>query len=538
MRDRLLTRLFLQRFVDNDLISPDADRHQTLAVVCSALVTSGLFVTVFLSLKFLFQPFESPGHTAIVALEDRVFYVAYSMILMALLAVATWDALALDWRDAAILGPLPVARTTVVKAKVVAVALFAGGCDVVLNMVSSILQPLPMASKLSLGVLEIAFLIVVYALVTTAAGAFGFLAVVALREGLTAVLGQARFNRFSAIAQGSLVVVLSAPFLLLPTQPSAVKRLWAEPGVLTPYVVPPLWFLGMQETLAGGVVDRLPRRQLPAGMLELEIQSTAMYRSRQPRFRNLAGVAVVGLGIAMVVALGGYVSNSRHLAAPNDGSRAKANGPLSMLARIVRSTLARRPIVQAGYFFALQSVSRSRPHRMAIATSFGVGLAVAIVSLRGLDMRHSADISSLPLAWLALQTSLVIALLVGFRYTVRLPADVRANWTFRLTWPGHESAYLIGVKRAASLGMVVPTLLALAPLHVRVLGSRLAVAHFAIGLLVGLLCQELLFMGFRQVPFASSYVPTGNLSFRGPLYVLDSVFCDNVRNCVCGEAVR
>src|SRR5258708_8790657 len=104
MRDRLLTRLFLQRFVDNALISPDADRRQTLAVVCSALVTSGLFVTVFLSLKFLFQPFESPGHTAIVALEDRVFCVAYSMILMALLAVAAWDALALDWREPRLLG--------------------------------------------------------------------------------------------------------------------------------------------------------------------------------------------------------------------------------------------------------------------------------------------------------------------------------------------------------------------------------------------------------------------------------------------------
>src|SRR5258707_14918139 len=127
MRDRLLTRLFLQRFVDNDLISPDADRHQTLAVVCSALVTSGLFVTVFLSLKFLFQPFESPGHTAIVALEDRVFYVAYSMILMALLAVATWDALALDWREAGIVRPPPRSRNTCVNRQVLPSALFSGG---------------------------------------------------------------------------------------------------------------------------------------------------------------------------------------------------------------------------------------------------------------------------------------------------------------------------------------------------------------------------------------------------------------------------
>src|SRR5258708_27930044 len=146
MRDRLLTRLFLQRFVDNDLIARAADRHQTLAVVCAAVVTSGLFVTVFLSMKFLFQPFESPGHTAIVALEDRVFYVAYSMILMALLAVATWDALALDWRDAASLCPPSLARTLVGNGKVFSVARFRCRCRVVLYLGAHTFAPRPVPS--------------------------------------------------------------------------------------------------------------------------------------------------------------------------------------------------------------------------------------------------------------------------------------------------------------------------------------------------------------------------------------------------------
>jgi hypothetical protein len=32
VRSRLLIRHFLRRFLDNDLLSPEADRHQVLAV--------------------------------------------------------------------------------------------------------------------------------------------------------------------------------------------------------------------------------------------------------------------------------------------------------------------------------------------------------------------------------------------------------------------------------------------------------------------------------------------------------------------------
>jgi hypothetical protein len=78
MRERLLTRHFLQRFLDNDLISPHADRHETLAVAAAALVTSGLFVSVLLSMKYLFRPFQSPGWTAVVALDDRLLLITWS----------------------------------------------------------------------------------------------------------------------------------------------------------------------------------------------------------------------------------------------------------------------------------------------------------------------------------------------------------------------------------------------------------------------------------------------------------------------------
>ena len=50
---KLLTRHFLQRFLENDLISPDADRHEVLSTASAVLISSGLFVTILLGVKYL-----------------------------------------------------------------------------------------------------------------------------------------------------------------------------------------------------------------------------------------------------------------------------------------------------------------------------------------------------------------------------------------------------------------------------------------------------------------------------------------------------
>ena len=49
-----------------------------------------------------------------------------SMLLLAMVAVVAWDGLALDARDEAILGPLPIPRAVIVRAKLSAMAVLAG----------------------------------------------------------------------------------------------------------------------------------------------------------------------------------------------------------------------------------------------------------------------------------------------------------------------------------------------------------------------------------------------------------------------------
>ena len=99
MPDRHLTRLFLQRFIENDLISPDADRMQTISQASAILITGGLFVSFFLSLPYLTSPYPMPSRTAANMIRVQFLYSAWSMTVMALVAVSLWDALSLDHRD-------------------------------------------------------------------------------------------------------------------------------------------------------------------------------------------------------------------------------------------------------------------------------------------------------------------------------------------------------------------------------------------------------------------------------------------------------
>lgn len=522
MRERLLTRLFLRRFLDNDLVSPDADRHETLAVVSAILASTSLFVTVLIAMKYQLAPFTSPGRTSLLVLDDRFLYIAGSMLIMALVAVAAWDALALDARDASILGPLPIPRGTVVRAKLAAIALFAAGVVAILNVVPSVLRPWMMPARLPLGGLDGLILIAVHAIATVAAGAFGFLAVLVLRELLHLVLGTALFARVSTLVQAVLVVGLATLLLVLPSGHGGVARSWIAPeAAVAPMWVPPLWYVGLHEAIGGGVIDRLPRTGSPG---RAETEATALYRSRRPAFDALARIAWLALGLAAAIAVSAYSWNSRRPAIGAVGRRTRTGGVrrrmATWMARAARRLLVRNPEAQAGFFFSLQALARSVPHRLVMSCAAALGIAGAAVGMGGISLRPLRDAAAIPLSVLAAQTVVIVALLVGFRHAVRVPAELRAHWIFHLAWSGDERPYLAGVKRAALIVLIAPALLALGPWHLLVLGPRVALVHFVGGALLALVVLEALCLGLRSLPFASSYVPTSVLRSAGPLYVV------------------
>src|SRR5216117_3067328 len=127
MRDRLLVRHFLWRFLEHDLISPNADRHVLLSVIAGILVALSLFVAVLIAAPYQFFPLMPPGIVSLRSLDERFFFASASMVVLALVAVAQWDALSLDSRDTSALGVLPIPRGMIVRTKFMAVALLAVG---------------------------------------------------------------------------------------------------------------------------------------------------------------------------------------------------------------------------------------------------------------------------------------------------------------------------------------------------------------------------------------------------------------------------
>ena len=141
-----------------------------------------------------------------------------------------------------------------------------------------------MVGRLSIGLFAGLLLIVIHFVVSLAAGLFGFAAILAVRETLRACSGR-HFTRLSAIAQAVLIVLLVTSFLLVPAILGNAARAVAAPG-RSVTLLPPFWFLGAQETLAGGFVDRLPRRTCHDGWSSRKNGRRRTIALRSPHFRR------------------------------------------------------------------------------------------------------------------------------------------------------------------------------------------------------------------------------------------------------------
>lgn len=517
MRDRLLVRHFLLRFLDHDLISPHADRREVLTIACAMVVVSSLFLSFFLAVKYQFNLFLPPGLTAIVSLDDRFFLFSLSMIAMALIAVAEWDALALDARDAAILAPLPIPVAVIVRAKFTAIALFAIAFDVGLGIGPTVLRPLALPVKLPISMAGALRLTAAHAICAVLAGGFGFVAVLGVREFCRAILGATSFRRVSAALQATLLVLLLTALLLLPSRYPQVALRWMTHSRVSAVAVPPLWFVGLHEVMAGGVIDGLPRAAPPRRFARAEADATALYRSLSSQFHRLAAVAVGGFAAVFLLTAALCAWNHRRLPSEIAGSARRSRRLARLVESAARRTIARAPAGQAGFFFTLQTLTRNATHRVTLAAAVAVAFAIAVVTLSAARPHDALAWSTVPVPVLAIQTFVITVLLAGFRHLVRVPADLRASWTFRLAWSGDDRGYVEGSKRAALTLLAGPAVLALSVVGVVEFGARMAVAHAIVGAAVSVLVLDLLLLSFRTLPFAAAYAGAGDLKAIVPL---------------------
>ena len=510
-----LTRHFLRRFLENDLISPEADRSQLLAIIGAALFSVMLLVTVFMSFQYV-MAVRTPSQLALAALNDKYFYLSLSMIVSALLAVVQWDSLVVDIRDAAILEPLPVRPTAIRAAKVAAVATLGAGAAVIVNVMPTLVFPWLLVYHTRVPSSAMLVLIAAHAAVTFAAAGFAYAAIVALRETLAALFPARWLLVLSPTVQGTLIVVLGSALLLTPAASTRI----AQRGFSTAHMtLPPMWFLGVYEAAAGGIVRHAPQPpRLRARALAAESQAAAAYDRRTPQFAVLARRAAIGSGVVLLLGVTSYAWNARRFPSiPTVRGRRKR---WTAGEQLVRLLVARGQTVRAGFFFTLAATWRSGLHRLTLACAGSASVSAAVVILSGVDLGTAASTTTVPGAVFAIQPLFYGALIVAFRHAIRVPAELRANWAVELAWRNREGEFLLGVRRAALAGIVVPALLLVLPLYAYLLGIPTAIAHAVLGLAGATLLLEILLLSYEKVPFTCTYVPSDNLTAFGIPYTV------------------
>lgn len=517
---RLVTVLFLRRFVDNDLLSPHADRHESLAVLYACIVSLSVFVTFLLSTSYLSTFIQMPGMAALSALGDRFLYIGGSITISALAALIVWDALALEARDAAILGPLPIPARTITRAKLAAAVIFGTVLTVGLNAVPSVLYPLFLTLNIrGTRGSTVVRLIGGHASTVAMAGCFGFFGILALRGMLRLLLGERRFIALSSGVQSVLIVGMVTGLLLVPTVRSHDVQAWMAREMPPAWAARPvLWFVAFNETVAGHLVSEipvvLPPRFSSASYPKREdALARAAYSFLLPRFAELAPLAwIAPLGVTSIAFVTFLWTNRRYPGTSVGGLAQSRIG--GWIRRLVERRTSGDPEAQAGFFFALQTLARSGPHRTIVAIAVAIGLTHMLIVLA--QRQAPAVGQAPPLGAFGIAILLLVSLLAGFSRAVAVPAEPVANWMIRITWMGDERSFLAGVKRAGLVSLVVVPLLVLLPLHVLLLGALAALAHTLFALCLAMLALEALFVSYRKFPFACTYVPVENPKIAWP----------------------
>lgn len=501
-----LTRLFLKQFLENDLVSPDSDRAQLLAMVGALVVSLTLFVSMFLSATYAMSVL-TPGEAAIRTLNDKFFYVSLAMLITGLVAAAQWDALSLDHRDAAILDPLPVRAALVRVAKLTAVAILGAAVALAVNAFPAVVFPWMLSFSLrQMSTGDVFWLMAIHFMITVTAAVFGYLAVMAARESLCALLGPRLFTRVSPAFQAAAIVVLGSLLLLLPPASTRVSQRgfsgWWKQS-------PPMAFVATYEVATHGFLVDLRRRPMTERMARRDRSNTAAYEALRPMFLPMARrVEVILAGTASLLVAATLISAFR---APIGGALLVAGGRrrLRIGERIANTVIVRHPAARAGFHFAVATLFRSKTHRLTLACSAAAGLAMAMVVLSRIELQPG----SLTPGVLVIQPLLYGCLLVGFRHLVRIPAELRANWGVQLAWRDQPRQFRDGVFRAGILTLALPAVMLVVPFVALVGETKAALMHAAIGLAGAIVFLEALMVGYDKAPFTCNYVPSSGRGF-------------------------
>jgi hypothetical protein len=462
---RALVRHFFDRFFDRELLSPQGEARTNVVQALGLLaVPSAFFVLIF-------QPLTMAGWSLIFI---RYLFVSFSMVVMGFLMVFQWDALFPDQRDYQILTPLPVRLSTLFLAKAGALALFLGLFLLDINFFGVLFWP---------GIDGGSDLLAIFSAhlgAVVAGGLFAALAAAAIQGVLITVLPARAFRRVAVSAQTLLMALAVMLLFLSPTLGQLLPKLVREDHPAL-YCFPGFWFVGLYECLR------------PA------VGHPTLLRLGHLGIQALAGAA----GLFILTYLPLYRRHARKVLeapAPAAGGPGRLRAWLNAaLSRTVLST----PPQRAVFHFISQTIARSVKHRLFLAVYAGFGAALAVIGLAS----GSSGLLRLPL-------TLSFILVSGLRAAFNFPSELRANWAFQLSEGNHTGECLAAMRKWIVLCAILPLFLLMAPMEFACFRWTTSLFHLAFGITLSVLLMDIMFLGFRKVPFTCAYFP-GKINLAG-----------------------
>ena len=398
-------------------------------------------------------------------LGDDMLIIGLPMLLVAFVTLLVSHALFPDERDFRILGPLPVPKSVVFRAKLTALLIFAG-----LFTAAAHVSLLPLTLLTSLnpwGEHNVLLRLIGWAIASLMGSAFAILTITAVVGVLVLALSRSQLQALSTFMRsmvlGALVVCL--PLVShLPTFGPALSS--QAPWILS---LPPAWFLGLQRTLQG---------------------------QGDSWFVQLGAVGLISTLFAATVVGVTYVVLFRQF----ERLMLRPAPTSSPWWRVDRRPIRLRvsPAFEGAYRFTTKTIGRSQMHQGVLIGLSACGIGLATIVLTSTRIRISATF--VPFV-------LMFACGVAARAALALPIEYRANWIFQVTEERiTRREQLRAVDRLVTLYVIGVPLALAAPI--------LWLAHETAALLpavviasVGLVFVHAVLLDWRRVPFTCSYLP-------------------------------
>jgi hypothetical protein len=477
---KILVRHFFYGLFDFGVLSEagsDAFKRVLIGIIAVMLTFGLLLARVYSAVASGRAALSLPPAPYRTAFEALV--IGLPMLIVAFAALLVSHSLFPDETDYRVLLVLPVSRRVVFLSKLAALALFAG-----IFIVAAHVAMLPLFTIISGGrQVHEGFLhrFVAHLIASVSASALVVLAVTAINGALLVLVPRGQLQGAATAVRSAMLcaMVLCVPMVArLPT----IAPLLAA-GSPTLYLIPPVWFLGVDEVLLGHGSPYFNRLATSAGVAVIASLTLAVgsYLFLYRRFDRV------------MMRPAGTATGSRWWSRPLFERAGQGRANITAISTFVRLTLARSSLHQ-GVFVAI--------------TACGAGMVLnsllGVKAMPRLRRTYEDELASV-LTWAPF--ALMFMMTIAVRAALVLPIEPRANWVFRIT--EHDTARVDQVEAVVRsmirLGVVLP-LLILFPLQWAIFHGQ-SIAPTAVTLAAGIVLVEIEMSEWRRLPFTCSYMP-------------------------------